>query len=242
MKLYVVGFGPGGYEGMTLEAKNVILESEIIIGYTTYIRLLEPLFPGKTFMETGMKRERERVKLAISQAKQGRIVSLVCSGDSGVYGMAGLALEMGAELPALTVDVIPGVTAAISGGAALGAPLSHDFCVISLSDLLTPWEKIEKRLTGAAMADFVIALYNPASKNRRDYLKRACDILLRYKSGDTVCGIVRNIGRPGEEKQLLTLAGLTEIQADMVTTVFVGNSETRVINGKMVTPRGYGNV
>jgi precorrin-3B C17-methyltransferase len=164
---------------------------------------------------------------------------MICSGDAGVYGMSGLMLEIGKEYPQVEVEVIPGVTAAIGGAAVLGAPLIHDFALISLSDLLTPWEKIEKRLLLASEADFVICLYNPSSKKRHDYLQKACDLMLQHKAPDTVCGLVWNIGREGEEAKVLSLKELRDTQVDMFTTVFIGNSQTREIDGKMVTPRGY---
>ena len=153
--------------------------------------------------------------------------------------MAGPLLQLGESFPDVEVEIVPGVTAALSGAALLGAPLDHDFCVISLSDLLTPWEIIEKRLECAAQGDFALCIYNPSSKKRADYLQKACDILLRYKSPDTLCGWVRNIGREGEEKKLLTLAQLREDQVDMFTTVFIGSSTTQNVGGRMVTPRGY---
>ncbi len=242
MKLYVVGFGPGSANMMTLEAQTAILESDMVIGYTAYVDLIKPLFPGKIYNATGMRQEKDRVQMAFAAARQGQTVSLICSGDSVVYGMAGLVWECSEAYSEVEVIIVPGVTAALSGSAVLGAPLTNDFCVISLSDLLTPWEKIEKRLLGAAMADFVVALYNPASSKRQDYLARACDILLKHKSADTVCGIVRNIGRNGEERRILTLSELRETHVDMFTTVFIGCSETKVIQGKMVTPRGYKDV
>ena len=153
--------------------------------------------------------------------------------------MAGPVLELAADYPEVEVEVVAGVTAALSGGAVLGAPLGHDFCVISLSDLLTPWEVIEKRLICAAEADFAVCLYNPSSKKRKDHLRRACEILLRSRGGDTVCGWVRNIGREGQEHKLLTLSQLSAEEVDMFTTVFIGSSRTRALNGRMVTPRGY---
>ncbi len=239
MKLYVVGFGPGDEQNMTQAAKNAILHSDIVVGYTTYIDILQSFFPHKNYVATGMREEKDRVGYALLQASQGNTVSLVCSGDSEIYGMAGLTLEMAVSYSDVDVVVVPGVTAAAGGGALLGAPLTHDFCVVSLSDLLTPWETIARRLQGAAMADFVIVLYNPASRSRADYLKKACDILLQYKSGDTVCGYAKNIGRNNEQTAVLSLAELKHVKADMFTTVFVGNSQTKNINGKMVTPRGY---
>ena len=241
MKIYVVGFGAGNADGMSAEAKKRIEECDIIVGYTTYIDILKGYFPDKEFIETPMRRETERVRAAVELAEEGRTVAVVSSGDSGIYGMASLVYEM-TEGTGVEVCVIPGITAASSGAALLGAPLSHDFAAVSLSDLLTPMELIEKRLRLAAEGDFVICIYNPASRKRRDYLKKACDIILKYRAPETVCGIARNIGRAGEEYEIMSLAELREFEADMLTTVFVGNSETRVIGGKMVTPRGYKNV
>ena len=241
MKLYIIGMGPGNAAGMTLAAHSAIAESDAIFGYTAYISLIQEIFPDKHCTSTGMRQERERVELALRSA-QSQTTALVCSGDSQLYGMAGLAYELLAEVPGVEIVVIPGVSAAFSGGALLGSPLTHDFAVISLSDLLTPWDKIEKRLICAAQADFTIVLYNPSSKKRADHLRIACDLILRYRSPETVCGIVRNIGREGEESRILTLAELRGTCVDMFTTVYIGNSETRVISGKMVTPRGYLNV
>ena len=212
---------------------------DLIVGYTAYIELVKPDFPEKEVLSTGMRREVDRCRAAVEAALTGKDVAVVCSGDSGVYGMAGLIYEVAQDYEPIEIEVVPGITAACGGAAVLGAPLTHDFAVISLSDLLTPWEKIEKRLSAAAQADFVICLYNPSSRNRPDYLQRACDILLRDKDPNTVCGTVRNIGREGEEGKLLTLAQLRDTQVDMFTTVFIGNSQTKVLGGKMVTPRGY---
>ena len=242
MKLYIVGMGAGNAGGMTLDAQSAILGSDIVVGYTVYVELLRGIFPDKNYLATGMKSEVERVRTALEQAQSGKTIALVCSGDSGVYGMAGLALELSVEFPGVEIEVVPGVTAALSGGALLGAPLGHDFAVISLSDLLTPWELIEKRLRAAAAGDFAIALYNPSSKKRADYLAKACDILLEQKSPDTVCGIARNIGREGCSYQILTLGELRDTSVDMFSTVFIGSSTTSRINGRMVTPRGYRNV
>ena len=241
MKIYVIGFGAGNEDGMSVGAKKRIEECDIIVGYTTYINILKRYFPDKEFIETPMRRETDRVRAAVELAEEGRTVAVVSSGDSGIYGMASLVYEM-TEGTGVEVGVIPGITAASSGAALLGAPLSHDFAAVSLSDLLTPKELIEKRLRLAAEGDFVICIYNPASKNRSGYLKNACDIILKYRAPETVCGIARNIGREGEEYKIMSLAELREFEADMLTTVFVGNSETRVIDGKMVTPRGYKNV
>ena len=241
-KLYVVGIGPGEYEQMTVRAINALKGSDTIIGYTVYVDLVKEHFPGKEFMTTPMKKEVDRCVMAFQEAMKGKTVSMICSGDAGVYGMSGLMYEVGKDYPQVELEIIPGVTAATGGAAVLGAPLIHDFCLISLSDLLTPWEKIESRLLHASEADFVICLYNPSSKKRHDYLMKACDLMMRYKKEDTVCGIVGNIGREGENMKLMTLKELRNTSVDMCTTVFVGNSQTKEINGKMVTPRGYRNV
>jgi precorrin-3B C17-methyltransferase len=224
---------------MTIRAARVLESCDVIVGYTVYVDLVREHFPGKEFLATPMKHEVERCKLAFAQAEEGKTVAMICSGDPGVYGMSGLMLTVGQEHPTVSVEMVPGVTAAISGAAMLGAPLIHDFALISLSDLLTPWGKIEKRLLAAAKADFVICLYNPGSKRRRDYLKRACDLVLKYQPPNLVCGIAQQIGREGESWKLCTLKELRAASADMFTTVFIGNSQTRVIDGHMVTPRGY---
>ncbi|MDO5335919.1 MAG: precorrin-3B C(17)-methyltransferase [Eubacteriales bacterium] len=241
-KIYVVGIGPGSYEQMTGRAVQALQCSDAIIGYTVYVDLVKEHFPGKEFLTTGMKKEVERCTLAFEEARKGKNVSMICSGDAGVYGMSGLMYEVGVNYPDIELEIIPGVTAATGGAAVLGAPLIHDFCLISLSDLLTPWEKIEARLLGASKADFVICLYNPSSKKRHDYLKKACDLMMTYKSPETVCGIVGNIAREGEISRVMTLQELRDTQVDMFTTVFIGNSQTKSIGGKMVTPRGYRNV
>lgn len=241
-KLYVVGIGPGAYEKMTIEAAEALKKSDVIIGYTVYVDLVKDHFPGKEFLTTPMKKEVDRCVLAFEEARKGKTAAMICSGDAGVYGMSGLMYEVGVNYPEVELEIIPGVTAATGGTAVLGAPLIHDFCLISLSDLLTPWEKIEARLLAAAQADFVVCLYNPSSKKRHDYLEKACNLMMKYKSPETVCGIVENIGRDGEAMEVMTLEKLKTTKVDMFTTVFVGNSQTKNINGKMVTPRGYKNV
>ena len=213
-----------------------------MIGYNVYIDLVKEQFPDKIFLSTPMRKEPERCRMAFEEAEKGQAVAMICSGDAGVYGMAGLIFEIGKEYPEIQIEVVPGITAASGGAAVLGAPLMHDFAVISLSDLLTPWETIEKRLHAAGMADFVICLYNPSSKKRADYLQKACDLMMKYKSPDTICGTVSNIARDGEEAHVMTLKELRDTQVDMFTTVFIGNSQTKEINNKMVTPRGYRNV
>ena len=238
-KLYVVGIGPGDYDGMTLRAQKVLAECDVIVGYNVYVDLVKEHFPDKTFLTTPMRKEVERCILACQCAAEGKTVAMICSGDAGIYGMSGLIEEIAPQYPCVEVETVPGVSAVISGAALLGAPLMHDFAVISLSDLLTPWEKIEQRICCAAQADFVICFYNPSSHKRKGYLRRACDIILRYASPDTVCGITKNIGREGEETQTLTLAELRDTEVDMFCTVFVGNSQTKTVGKKMVTPRGY---
>jgi len=239
-KITVVGLGPGAGEDLTGRACRAIEEADLVVGYTAYIALIRDQFPDKEMTSTGMKKEVDRCRMAVSAAAEGKTVAMVCSGDSGVYGMAGLVYEVAREFPPVDIEVVPGITAACGGASVLGAPLTHDFAVISLSDLLTPWEKIERRLELAAQADFVVCLYNPRSHGRADYLQKACDILLRHKRADTVCGFVQNIGRPGQRAVLLPLGELRDnTEVDMFTTVFIGNSQTAVLNGKMVTPRGY---
>ncbi|MBR0090005.1 MAG: precorrin-3B C(17)-methyltransferase [Clostridia bacterium] len=239
MKLYVVGIGSGNENGLTYEARRTLEEADIIVGYTVYADLVKAFLPDKEYFTSGMKQERERCKKAVELAAAGANVAVVCSGDSGVYGMASLLHELAADYADLEVCAVAGVTAALSGGALVGAPLGHDFAVISLSDLLTPWEKIEKRLEAAAEADFAICLYNPSSKKRAGYLRTACGIILKYRDTKTVCAAAKNIGRDGEEYSIMTLSELADYKADMFTTVFIGNSQTKKIKGKMVTPRGY---
>ena len=238
-KCTVVGIGPGKFSGMTFEADEAIKTADVIVGYKKYIELVVPHYPDKEFFDNGMRQETDRCREALRLASEGKDVAVVCSGDSSVYGMAGLVWELSVGYENVEIAVIPGVTAALSGGAALGAALGHDFAVISLSDLLTPWELIEKRLDACASADMCIALYNPSSHKRADYLQKACDILLRHKDSNTVCGTVNNIGREGETAAVMTLAELRDTKVDMFTTVFIGNAATKIINGKMVTPRGY---
>ena len=238
-KLWIIGLGPGGGEDLTGKARKALAESDAIVGYTVYIDLIRAEFGHKELLTTPMRKEQERCEMALALADTGKTVAMVCSGDPGVYGMAGLCYELSPKWPEVELSVLPGITAACGGAAVLGAPLMHDFCLISLSDLMTPWEKIEKRLRAAAEADFVLCIYNPSSHKRKDYLARACAILLEAKSPDTPCGYVREIGRDGEAATVLPLGQLKDAQVDMFTTVFVGNSQTKVINGKLVTPRGY---
>ena len=241
-KVYVVGIGPGAKDQMTVQAAKVLSECQVIVGYTVYIDLIKEEYPDKICLSTPMRQEVQRCRMALEEAGKEQNVAVVCSGDAGIYGMAGLVYELAADYSGVEIEVVPGITAASGGAAILGAPLMHDFAVISLSDLMTPWEKIEKRLRMSAMADFVICIYNPSSRKRADYLKKACLCMMEYKKEDTVCGIVKNIGREGECMKILSLKELSETDVDMFTTVFVGNEETRIIGDKMVTPRGYKNV
>lgn len=238
-KMYVVGMGPGKEEMMTGEALAALEWAETIIGYTVYLKLLGERFQGKKMMSTPMRQEIERCRLAFEEAKKGKKVALICSGDAGIYGMASLMYEIGKNYPDIELAVIPGITAASSGAAVLGAPLNHDFCVISLSDLLTPWEKIEKRLIAAAEGDFAMAIYNPSSQKRKDYLQRACDILLSVLEEERPCGYVENIGREGTNAVTCTLKELRDREVNMFTTVFVGNAGSEIVNDKLITKRGY---
>ncbi|MCQ2613353.1 MAG: precorrin-3B C(17)-methyltransferase [Treponemataceae bacterium] len=247
-KIFIVGIGPGSYDKMTLEAVHALENCDEIIGYTVYTDLLKPYFPEKLFESTPMKQEIERCRLCFDRALSGKTVALVCSGDSGVYGMASPMLQLQNENSAygnVELCVIPGVTAAISGSAVLGAPLNHDFCVISLSDLLTPWETIEKRLVAAIQGDFAVAIYNPSSHKRKDYLAKACRIMLDAGADkDRACGFVENIGREGTKVSVCTLSELAEKDVNMFTTVFIGNSQSEIIfsggnQPVLLTKRGY---
>ena len=249
--LFVVGIGPGNPEGITGQAAAALESSDTIIGYSVYNDLVKPYYPDKRYLTTPMTGEEARCRMAIEEAKAGHTVALICSGDPGVYGMAGLVLELAGRGKedgrpyevgidsGFDIEIISGVTAALSGAALLGAPLVHDFAVISLSDRLTPWEKIEKRLRAAAEADLCIVLYNPSSKGRREHLHRAAQILMEQVPGSRVCGIADRIGRDGEKTRVMTLEELADAETDMFSTVFVGNSSTRRLGNRMVTPRGY---
>ena len=227
---------------MTVRADRALAGCDTIIGYHVYVDLVRERYPDKEFLTTPMTREAQRCRMALEEAKKGKDVVMVCSGDSGIYGMAALVYELRGEEAEPESQVVPGLTAACSGAALLGAPLTHDFAVISLSDRLTPWEKIERRLECAAQADLSIVLYNPASHGRPDYLRRACEILLGVLPEDRPCAVAQAIGREGENRRFFTLGQLKDAQVDMFCTVFIGNSATRMIGGNMVTPRGYRDV
>ncbi|WP_243372756.1 cobyric acid synthase [Geotalea sp. SG265] len=239
--LYIVGIGPGGLNHMTFEAREALATADVIVGYKTYLELIEPLLEGKEVVSSGMLKEVERCNEALAIACSGKGVALVSSGDAGVYGMAGLALELAENLPVPPeIIIIPGVSAVQAAAAVLGAPLMHDFAVISLSDLLTPWPVIQERLAAAAAADFVIALYNPKSKGRTMQIEAARAIVAGVRAAATPVGIVRNACREGEQMVVTTLGEMLDHDIDMFSIVIVGNSATFVDQkGRMVTPRGY---
>lgn len=245
-RIFIVGMGPGNKENMTFEAWNILQEADVIVGYTVYVDLLREYFPEKEFLTTPMRQEIARCRMCFDEAAKGKKVALVCSGDAGVYGLAAPMYELLQEYEdkpdynGIELAVVSGITAANSGASVLGAPLGHDYCVISLSDLLTPWEVIEKRLRAAIEGDFAIAIYNPSSHKRKDYLQRACDILLAAGAEENrACGYVMNIGRVGTESRVMTLGELREAEVNMFTTVFIGNSQSEMTEGKLITKRGY---
>ena len=235
-KLFVVGIGPGGRENMTLRAIEAIKKCDIIVGYKPYIEYLEELVEEKEVFSTGMRGEIQRCEIAIKKVREGKNTAIISTGDAGLYGMAGPILELKEEID---VEIVPGVTAAFSAASELGSPIMHDYVSISLSDLLTPWEVIEKRLEKAAQGDFVITIYNPKSKGREKHLERAIDILLRYKNPYTHVGIVKNSGRDNTEKWLTTLDNIDYDAIDMLCVIIIGNNKTYVKDGLMITPRGY---
>lgn len=235
--IYAVGIGPGERAQRTAAAEAALQGADVLVGYHTYIDIVMPDYPGKPAFATAMMGEVERCREALRLSRQGQNVAVVCSGDAAVYGMAGLLMEL-ADVDDC-IEVVPGITAAMSASAVLGAPLAGDMAIISLSDLLTPWDVIERRLDAAARGDFCMAIYNPSSKKRADHLCRAVDIVLRWQSPELPCGWVRNIGRAGQCSKLLTLGELRQEQVDMFTTVIIGNSATIVKDGRMITPRGY---
>ncbi len=238
--IYIVGMGPGDERFMSMQARKAVEDSDIIVAYTLYAKLMKKIYPQKSYMTTGMKAEIDRCRLCIELAESNKKVALICSGDPGVYGMASLVYELVEKDSEIELVVVPGITAACSGAAVLGAPLNHDFCVISLSDLLTPYELIVKRLKAAIEGDFVIVLYNPSSKSRADYLMRACEVMLEAGADKgRACGYVENIGREGTKAFVGTLEELRTKSVNMFTTVFIGNSESYIKNGKLITKRGY---
>lgn len=242
MKLTIAGIGPGSEDGMTVAVRRALEQAEQVVGYDLYVDLVRQFLPDKEYYSTPMRSEKARVEYAVRQAAAGKETVLICSGDPGVYGMASLAMETADRLglaQTLEIRILPGVTAALSAAALAGSPLTCDFAVISLSDLMVPWSLIEQRLEAAARGDLAIALYNPGSRKRTGHLERACRIIMQYRGGGTVCAIVENIGRAGENCRILTLEELAETSVGMTVTVLIGCSFTREMNGRMVTPRGY---
>ena len=236
----MVGIGPGNLENMSIRAVEVIKSSDCIIGYKTYINLIKDLVEGKEVINSGMRAEIDRASLAIEKAEAGKVVSVISSGDPGVYGMAGLVLEVaknaGQKIP---VEVVPGIPSENAAAALLGAPLMHDHVTISLSDLLTPWEVIEKRVTLAAEGDFVVVLYNPKSSERKWQIEKTVEILLSKKSADTPVGIVKSAMRKKQNVTITNLGEVLEHPIDMTTILIIGNSTTFVYDNYMVTKRGY---
>lgn len=236
-KIYVVGLGPGNKENMTFRAYDVLKNSDIIIGYKTYVDLIEDMFPDKKIIKSYMKKEVARCEETLKLALEGNIISLISSGDAGVYGMAGLMLEITGDQ--VEVEIVPGITSANASASLGGAPIVHDSVNISLSNLLTDWELIKKRIDLASQGDFVITLYNPKSSGRPELINEARDIMLKHKRKDTPVLIARNVGREGENYDITTLSEMLDYEINMFSTVIIGNSNTKVVNNKMITPRGY---
>lgn len=235
--IYVAGIGPGEERFRTYDATKALYAADVIVGYKTYTDLIRDEFSDKDILSNGMTGEVARCREAIRLSRAGKTVCVICSGDASVYGMASLMMELADESD--EIEIVPGVTAALAASAVLGAPLSGDMAIVSLSDLLTPWEVIERRLDAAALGDFCLAIYNPSSKKRGDHLARAADILLRRKGPTTPCGWARNIGRAQQRSKIMSLCELAAEQVDMFTTVIVGNSATQINRGRLITPRGY---
>ena len=239
-KVYVIGLGPGAEKEMTYQASTALEKSEVIIGYTVYTGLIRERFPDKKYLSTPMRQEMIRCEMAMDEAMKGSTVAMVCSGDAGIYGMAGILLEIANEKKAdVEIETVPGVTAASAAASILGAPLMHDFTIISLSDLMTPYSLIMKRVDCAGQGDFIVCLYNPKSKKRADYVEKAAEILMKYRDGKTPVGVVRHAGREEESSYITTLDAVKDAPIDMFSIVIVGNSNTYVRDGKMITPRGY---
>lgn len=238
-RLYVVGLGPGNRAAMTGQALEALRQAEVVVGYDGYFAWISDLVAGKECVALPLTQEAERARLAVERLRQGRIVCVVSSGDPGVYGMAGLVLQCLGGEGQEEVAVVPGVSAVNAAAALLGAPLGHDFAVVSLSDLLTPWEVIERRLRAAAEADFVLALLNPKSQRRDWQYRRAQEILAEHRPPQTPVGIVRNAYRPGQSVERTTVAQMAEAAVDMFTTVIVGSSQSVQLGATIITPRGY---
>ena len=240
-KIIIAGIGPGNKEDMTAAVLQAVEQADVVVGYKYYFQFIKPYVkPGCACVDTGMKRERERAEQAFALAGEGKTVVVVSSGDAGIYGMAPLVCEMRGERHSdISIEVLPGISAFQKAASLLGAPIGHDLCVISLSDLMTPWEVIERRIKAAAAADFVTAVYNPKSQGRYWQLYRLQEIFLGERSADTPVGFVRQAGRPEQETKMTTLGDFDPEEVDMFTVVIIGNSQSYVADGKMITPRGY---
>ena len=237
-----MGIGPGHVDDMSVRARKAIESADVVVGYDTYLKLVTELIGDKEIFGSGMMQEIERCQAAVDLALAGKNIAVISSGDPGIYGMAGLVLELAMNYPADVrpeVIIIPGISAVSAAAALLGAPLMHDFAVISLSDLMTPWDVIRKRVEMAAVADFVIALYNPKSVRRVSQIEEVREIVLRHRAGSTPVGIVHHATRPDERQVIATLDNFTEEFIDMFSLVIIGNSNTSVQEGRMITPRGY---
>ena len=237
-KIYVVGIGPGNMEDISVRAYKTLKNVDVIAGYITYIDLVKEEFKEKEFYVSGMKKEIDRCEKVLELAKEGKTVALISSGDAGIYGMAGIMIEV-ALGSGIDVEVIPGITSSVAGASLVGAPLMHDQAIISLSDLLTDWEVITKRIDRASEGDFVISLYNPKSKGRTEQIVEAREIMLKHKAPSTPVALLRHVGREDENYTLTNLDEMLNYEIDMFTVVIVGNSKTYVKEGKMITPRGY---
>ncbi|MGB6128231.1 MAG: precorrin-3B C(17)-methyltransferase [Psychrilyobacter sp.] len=237
-KIYVVGMGPGNKDNMSFKAFDSMKKSDILIGHKTYISLVEDMFPEKELIRSAMKKEIDRCNETLKLAESGKTISLISSGESGVYGMAGIMLEVALDSD-IEVEIVPGITASNAGASVVGAPIMHDHATISLSDLLTDWKLITKRIDLASQGDFVISYYNPKSFSRTTQIVEAREIMLRHKRKDTPVAIVRNAKRDGEDYVITTLEDMLNHEINMFTVVIVGNSKTYVKKGKMITPRGY---
>ena len=238
--MYVVGYGPGGYEHMKAKCIQVIEKADVVTGYTTYVNILKEYFPDKQYLATPMMQEVKRCRMAVEEAQKDQVVAMVSSGDSGIYGMAGIIYQVAEEMGVdIEIETVPGVTAASAAASVLGAPLMHDFAVISLSDLMTPLDLIWKRVDCAGRGDLIVCLYNPKSKKRTTYVEQAAELLLKYRKPETPVGIVRNAGRKDESSQITDLEHLKDADIDMFSVVIIGNSQTYVNRRRMITPRGY---
>lgn len=237
-KIYVVGIGPGNMEDISVRAYKILKSVDIIAGYITYVDLVKDKFKEKEFYVSGMKKEIDRCEKVLELAKKGKSVALISSGDAGIYGMAGIMIEV-ALGSGIDVEIVPGITSSVAGASIVGAPLMHDQAIISLSDLLTDWDVITKRIDRASEGDFVISLYNPKSKGRTEQIVEAREIMLRHKAPTTPVALLRHVGREDQNYTLTNLEEMLNHEIDMFTVVIVGNSKTYIKEGKMITPRGY---